>query len=427
MVMIARMKVALASWGSRGEVEPCVAVGRELQRRGHEVRTAVPPDLVDFAESAGLSSVPYGPELPAILDACRDFWTCFFRNPWRLQDLNRLGLELSAPFIESWREMNSTLVALADGVDLLFSSLSFEQLPANVAEAYEIPLATLHWFPMRANAQLLPFLPAPVARLAMKTHEWLDWRGAVKSIDQQQRSALSLSEATDPWPRRITERGSLEIQAYDEACFPGLAAEWAEYDDQRPFVGTLTMELTTEADGDVVSWIAAGTPPIFFGFGSIPVESPTETLEMISSACTELGERALLCSGCSDFSGLPHTADVKVVESINYAAIFPSCRALVHHGGSGTTAVGLRSGVPTLILSTDLNQTLWGATIKRLKVGAARRFSVTTRQTLVDDLRTVLDAQYLARARELATRMTKPAESIVAAADLVERFAASGA
>src|SRR5205807_1966607 len=102
----------------------------------------------------------------------------------------------------------------------------------------------------------------------------------------------------------------------------------------------------------VASWIAAGTPPIFFGFGSVPVESPADTLAMISSACAQLGERALVCAGWSDFSHVSYLGHVKVVGAVNYAAIFPACRAVVHHGGAGTTAIGLRAGVPQLILST---------------------------------------------------------------------------
>ena len=228
-----------------------------------------------------------------------------------------------------------------------------------------------------------------------------------------------------PAPRRITERGSLEIQAYDEVCFPGLAAEWAKLDGQRPFVGTLTMELATDADDEVASWIAAGTPPICFGFGSIPVESPADTIAMIGAACAQLGERALVCAGATDFSHVPHFDHVKVVGTMNYAAIFPACRAVVHHGGAGTTAAGLRAGVPTLILWTWPDQPLWGAQVKRLKVGTARRFSTTTRESLVADLRRILAPEYVARARELATRMTKPAESVANAADLVEKFARS--
>jgi UDP:flavonoid glycosyltransferase YjiC (YdhE family) len=256
----------------------------------------------------------------------------------------------------------------------------------------------------------------------MTVYEWLAWHMG-KKLEDAQRRELGLPKATGPWPRRFTERGSLEIQTYDEVCFPGLAAEWAKFDGQRPFVGALTMELPTDADDEVASWIAAGTPPIFFGFGSIPAESPADTIAMISAACAQLGERALVCSAGTDFSHVPHFDHVKVVGAMNYAAAFPACRAVVHHGGVGTTAAGLRAGVPTLILSTDLDQTLWGARVKRLKVGTARRFSATTQKSLVADLRTILAPQYVARAREIATRMTKPADSVAAAADLVENCA----
>jgi UDP:flavonoid glycosyltransferase YjiC (YdhE family) len=183
------------------------------------------------------------------------------------------------------------------------------------------------------------------------------------------------------------------------------------------------MELPTDADEEVLSWIAAGKPPIYFGFGSMPVESPAATLAMISAACAQLGERALVCAGWSGFSHLPHPEHVKVVGAVNYAAIFPTCRAVVHHGGSGTTAAGLRAGVSTLILWTLPDQQLWAAQLKRLKVGSGQRFSSTTQRSLVADLRTILAPQYVARAREIATRMTKPAESVRAAADLVENFA----
>ncbi|WP_369817938.1 glycosyltransferase, partial [Mycobacterium sp. E3339] len=182
-------------------------------------------------------------------------------------------------------------------------------------------------------------------------------------------------------------------------------------DGQRPFVGALTMELTTELDDDVASWIAAGSPPICFASGSIPVESPTEMVEMISTACTQLGERALICAGGSDFSEVPHFDHVKVVGPVNYAAVFPACRAVVHHGGSGTTAASLRAGVPTLILWSSADQPYWGAQVKRLEVGTARRFSKTTSKSLVADLRQTLTPSYATRAREIATRMTKPSES----------------
>ena len=144
---------------------------------------------------------------------------------------------------------------------------------------------------------------------------------------------------------------------------------------------------------------------------------------MIGAACAQLGERALVGAGSSDFSNVPHFEHVKVVGVVNYAAIFPACRAVVHHGGAGTLAAGLRAGVPQLILWTLPDQPFFTAQLKRLKVGSGRRFSTTTEKSLVTDLRRILAPQYLTRAREIATRMTKPAESAVAAADRLEDFA----
>jgi UDP:flavonoid glycosyltransferase YjiC (YdhE family) len=418
------MKFVVASYGTRGDVEPCVAVGSELLRRGHEVRMAVPPDQIGFAESAGLAAVAYGPDTQVWWGAHRDLWTRFFDNFWKIQDLIRLFREIGESVIQYWEQITTTLTSLADGADLLVTFLNFEPPAANVAEYYDIPLATVHVFPVRANGQVWPFLPSPLGRYALTVYGWANWRG-VKRFDDAQRRQLGLPKAAGPAPRRITERGSLEIQAYDEVCFPGLAAEWAKWNGQRPFVGALTMELTTDADDEVASWIAGGTPPIFFGFGSTPAKTPADTLAMISAACAQLGERALVCSGWSDFSHVPHFENVKVVGTMNYAAAFPACRAIVHHGGLGTTAAGLRAGVPMLIFWTAPDQAIWAARVKRLKVGSGRRFSAINQKSLVADLRTILDPQYVARAREIAPQMTKPAESVANAADLLEKLARS--
>jgi UDP:flavonoid glycosyltransferase YjiC (YdhE family) len=218
----------------------------------------------------------------------------------------------------------------------------------------------------------------------------------------------------------MMEHESLEIQAYDELCFPGLAAEWADQGGRRPFVGALTLELPTAADGKVLSWIAAGPPPIYFGFGSTPVAYPADTVAAISAACAQLGERALICSGPNDFTHIPHAEHVKVVDEIGQAAIFPLCRAVVHHGGAGTTAAGLRAGIPTLILWNGLDQPVWAESVTRLKVGFGRRFSESTVDSLVADLHSVLAPPYASRAREVAAEMTTPAESLAHAADLLE-------
>ncbi len=409
------MKFALACYGTRGDVEPSVSIGRELQRRGHEVRLAVPPDLVDFAESAGLSAVPYGPRLADFLreDFLRHFWSRIFGNP-----VSALR-ELWAPIAEHWSATSTTLMSLAQHCDLLSTGLNYEQPAANVAEFYGIPLETLHHIPMRPNGQLVPALPSALVRAGGALSDWLFW-WSTRSAEDAQRRELGLPPARVPATRRMARRGVLEIQAYDAVSVPGLAAEWAGFGDRRPFVGALTMELPTPSDAEVLEWIAAGTPPICFATGSIPVESPSQTVQMFASVCSRLGERALICAGGTDIDGVPEYGHVKVVGAVNYARVFPACRAIVHHGGSGTTAAVLRAGVPSLVTWSSADQPYWGNQVKRLKVGTSRRFSHTTPDTLVADLRRILTPDYAVRARAVAARMTDPADSVVRAADLFE-------
>ena len=300
--------------------------------------------------------------------------------------------------------------------------MNFEEVAVNVAEYCDIPFATLHIFPLRANGQLVPFLPAPLSRSAMTMFEWLTWRGQHKDEDAQRRE-LGLPKRSGPWHRRITKHGSLEIQAYDEVCYPGLAAEWARWDGRRPFVGALTLELPTDTDDEVASWIGAGTPPICFGFGSVGVESAADTLAMISSVCAELGERALICAAGTDFSSAaPFGAregggrDELRRRPSRLPRVCSSRRRRHHERGV--------AGRPPHLDPLDAARPGGvGSPCQAAESGSGRRFSTTTRESLLADLRTILAPQCLTRARELASRMTKPAESVATAADLVENFA----
>ena len=191
------MKFVLASYGGRGDIEPAVVVGRELLRRGHDVRMAVPPNLVGFTEAAGLAAVAYGLDSKPIMDLQRKYWTCYFRTPWKLKELNRMGRETAEFATQCWGEMTTALASAAAGADLLLTGLIFEQPAANVAEYHDIPLATLHFFPVRAHGRLLPFLPAPLSRAVMMVNDWLVWRGTKKDEDAQRRE-LGLPKATSP-------------------------------------------------------------------------------------------------------------------------------------------------------------------------------------------------------------------------------------
>ena len=422
------MRFVLANWGTRGEVEPLAAIGRELVHRGHDVLMVVAPEMVGFAESAGPQAIAFGPTLRSVDDPHHEFWNLLFSKPWKTKELNRLRRAFAGLLDEHRGQARSSLLSVADGADLLLTGLNYEGVASNVAEYCGTPLATLQIFPLRVNSHQIPFLPRPVCRSVMVLGERMARRGH-KAMDDAERLALGLPKATNHWTKRIAELGAMEIQAYEPQCYPGLPDEWARFNDHdiplRPFVGGLTMELPADQDDEIASWIAAGSPPIFFSFGSMPVDTAADTIGMIARACANLGQRALVGAGWADYTNVPQYDHVKIVGPVNYANILPACRAVVHHGGSGTTHAGLRAGRPTLILWMLPDQGCWGSRLKKLKVGTGRRFVGTTEKTLAADLRTILNPEYLTRAEELASRMTKPADSVAAAADLMEKFASS--
>jgi UDP:flavonoid glycosyltransferase YjiC (YdhE family) len=382
------MKFVLATLGSRGDVEPCAAIARELQRRAHEVLMAVPPNMVRFVESAGLTAVPHGRDhVVQNENIARKYGAT--PNPITM------ALEILRDINELWPALGNALTSLADGADLLLTDASQQGLGANVAEYYGIPMAAVHIYPlMQDGADSQP----------------------TKEAEDAYRRELGLPEETPTPPQP-----PLEIQAFDELFFPGLAAEWGKWGLRRRFVGGLTLELPADADDEVSSWIAAGTAPIYFGFGSSArVAFPADVVEMIAAACTQLGERALICSGSSDLTNIPRFDHVKVVGTVNHSTVFPACRAVVHHGGPGTTFAGMRARVPTLALAVSVDQPMWAAAVNRLGVGIGRPFFDATPDTLISDLRAILTPECLARTQEVAAQMTTPAESAAIAADLLE-------
>ena len=411
------MRYAVAVHGTRGDVEPAAALALELIRRGHEIRMAVPPNLVEFAESAGIPApvLSYGP------DSQQQVQTEAFDQWWRLRNPATALGQAREYLTDGWAQMSQTLTATAADADLILTGTTYQEVAANVAECLGVPLAALHYFPTRPNSRILPVpLPMSVVRPAWAVAEWVRWR-LLKPAEDEQRRSLGLPDARHRAARRIAEHGTLEIQAYDEVFFPGLSADFA---GNRPLVGAMTLQLAGEADDGVEAWVVEGTAPVYFGFGSMPVADPGETVAMISEVCAELGQRALICSGAMEVGDLRADGPVKIVRSVNHAQIFPRCRAVVHHGGAGTTAAGVRAGVPTLVLWVGADQPVWAQAVQRLGVGTSRRFSASTAESLREDLQTVLSAHCAARARATAALTTPPEHSVAMTADLLEQAAA---
>ena len=311
--------------------------------------------------------------------------------------------ELWQPVMLYWGDMDAVLTPLAKGRPAVRRLV----LPRRCGERRRVLRHTAgHAGLLSRPAQPQnrpPFIPAPLFKWGFAAYElfgcWMN-----RKPEDAQRLRLGLPRTRKSSTRRLAELGALEIQTYDELLFPGLKEDWADLHETRPFVGTLSMGLSTDIDDEVAAWISAGTPPICFGFGSMPLESAADTVTMIGEVCAQLGERALICSGWTDYSEGPQFDHVKVVGPVSYERIFPMCRAVVHHGGSGTTAAALRAGVPSLILWMAGDQPFWAAQLKRLRVGTGRRLISTKPEQLLSDLRQICTPEYEG-ARALGARM----------------------
>ncbi|MFI2366362.1 glycosyltransferase [Promicromonospora sp. NPDC019610] len=450
------MRHVMALVGSRGDVQPALAVALELRRRGDEVVTGVAPNLVPLAARLGLDPVPLGIDSGALLGS--DLVRRDMRSAHPVRRVRALRAVASA----GWDELRTGLIALLDdvgGADTVVTGLLGQEVAAAVAERRGLAMAALHYCPVRANRVVSPVsgVRGPGAtRAVWALGERVRW-GLTRRAENAQRAALGLGGTRVHLPTRLRAAGAVEIQAYDPVLAPGLADEWGP---RRPLTGFLALDDAARArlgeagagsggsldpgpDAGLDSWLEDGEPPVYVGFGSMPVVDPAALLAAVDAACADLGVRALVSAGWNDFSGAagsdgpagqsgadgqpgqtgqlgPDTKRVRVVGAVDHAAVLPRCRAAVHHGGAGTTAAALRAGLPAVVGWYSADQPMWGELLRGAGVGVARRASTLTQPgVLAGALAAVLDDATAARAAALGSRLRPPAEAVAAAADAI--------
>jgi UDP:flavonoid glycosyltransferase YjiC (YdhE family) len=432
----------MALVGSRGDVQPALAVGLELRRRGHEVVTGVAPNLVPLAERLGLDPVPLGIDSAALLGS--DLVRRDMRSARPVRRVRALRAVASA----GWDELRSGLLALLDdvgGADTLVTGLLGQEVAAAVAERRGLRMAALHYCPVRANRVVSPVsgLRGPGAtRAAWALGERLRW-DLTRRAENAQRSELGLGAARVHLPTRLQDAGAVEIQAYDPALVPGLADEWGP---RRPLTGFLALDDDARArlgeagsgsapvqDDGLDAWLDDGDAPVYVGFGSMPVADPPALLAAVDAACAELGVRALVSAGWNDFSAAGSSGTsidekrVRVVGAVDHAAVLPRCRAAVHPGGAGTTGAVLRAGLPAVVGWYSADQPMWGDLLRGAGVGVARRASTLTQHgVLAGALAEVLDDATAARAAALGSRLVPADRAVAAAADAIDGAGSSG-
>jgi sterol 3beta-glucosyltransferase len=417
------VRICLIGAGTRGDAQPMVLLARELQRRGHDVVVGVSADLVSFAERAGLVVLPFGPDSQEV------FATPEGQRMLAAGNVRQFLTRLAAVAHERFAVSVQELTALITGADLVVAGMLAEDAGLCFTEALGIPLVSLHLTPLRPTrsyASPLVTTRALPGRLNLATGTLFEqvWRRNLAGDMALLRNQLGLAPERRTAPARLAAAGATEVQAYSDVVVPGLS----DLGPRRPRVGYLTptrqdRELFGEGRTEPAldAWLNAGDPPVYLGFGSMPLVDPGATMAMVGRVTGRLGVRALVSAGPSRMgSGADPGPDVHVVRSVDHDEVLPRCRAVVHHGGAGTTAATLLAGRPALVCSVFADQPFWGSRVARLGAGAHVRLASLDEGRLERGLAAVLSPEVGRRAGELGIRLRAEAGAPARAADLVE-------
>ena len=387
------MRVLLSTIGSRGDVQPLVALGSELKALGQDVRLCVPPDFRDWIEGLGMPVTPIGPELR---------WTGKARPSGAsiTAEQRRRMLEgtVAAQF--------ETIAAAARGCDVMVGATALQVAAPSVAAHMGIPYVFAAYCPAVLPS---PRHPPPV----------LTMLGDTPAPGMTDYSALWVEDArrwNDTWlPLINARRDSLglapigDVRSYVLSPRPWLAADatlapWPDAADDTVFqTGAWILPDERPLSPELEAFLDAGAPPVYFGFGSI--RAPDDLARAMIESARALGRRAIVSRGWAELALVDDKPDCLVIGEVNQQALFPRAAAVVHHGGAGTTHAAARAGAPQVVIPQHYDQHYWAQRVHELGVGIAHPSSAPTTESLTPALDHALNRDVARRATSVATRV----------------------
>jgi UDP:flavonoid glycosyltransferase YjiC (YdhE family) len=399
------MRITVFAAGSRGDVQPAVALGRALIAAGYAVTLAAPADFKDFIEQHGVPCHPLRGDVQAIMagETGRRFMERGSLNP--LQSIRAMRAML-APVIGA---MTGDLRAACRGADALACLAVFAGFGRAIAESQGLPQINFEPTPVLPTAAF-PAAGWPVqanlggwlsrlSGVAMLHVIWQWYRPFVNDfrqglglpaysgrqfIDDLRRTPLVGAYS----PRVIPPPGDWPATARVTGYF------WLEGEDWQP-------------PAALEAFLAAGRPPVYVGFGSMAGRDPAQTASLALEALALSGQRGVLVTGWGGLRAGSVPANVLVLAGAPHARLFPRMAAVVHHGGAGTTAEGLRAGVPAVVVPFIVDQRFWGARVRALGAGPRPipRKALTARKLAAAIDRAVHDEAMRARAERLGAAL----------------------
>lgn len=368
------MNILILTFGSRGDVQPYIALGKGLQAAGHSVTLCTAEPFESFVTENGLRYGYMSGDILKLIetDAGRG----------AMEDMGGLwgSIKTMVTLTKMAKPINKQMmidsVRVAEDVQPDLVIYHPKALAAvSIAEKHGVPAVMALLQPMMAPTADFPTAGVPALplgggynRLTYKLIEF-GYRQYAKEVNQVRESMLGL----DPFPKsagvlNMPDGTPIPIL---HAFSPHLVPRPSDWPAQAHTTGYWFLDQPNnwEPSPELVAFLDAGDPPVYIGFGSMSGRNPRKTTEAVVGAVRQAGVRAIIATGWGglDADSLPDT--ILKIDSAPHDWLFPQMTAVVHHGGAGTTAAGLRAGKPTVICPFFGDQPFWGSQVEKLGVG----------------------------------------------------------
>ena len=420
------MHVAISTFGSRGDVQPFLALAVGLQQAGHQVTLVTSHTFSDWIQSYGIDVRPVDFDPQDALN--HPEMQAFMRkggNHLRVLRVMREELARALNLHDEFWEV----VQSADFV--VQASTSVGALEAT--ELLNIPSAIVHLFPFSTTREFPSFFLGALRsslgpgynQLTHRAAHQLVWKIIGAPMSNQWRQQLGL--------RAWRSYSEMYAQARQQktpilcAFSPSLLPKPADWDANHFLTGYWFLDRppTWQPPAELVHFLESGPPPVYIGYGSMNAGDGEEKTQLILRALELSGQRGILLSGWGGLAQGKEAENVFYIENIPHDRLFPQMAAVVHHGGAGSTAAGIRAGIPSLVTPVAADQYAWAEQVIKAGVGPRMpdRKSLTA-ENLAEGIQVALNNQEMrSRAAQLGNNI-RAENGVEQAIKVIERHAA---
>ena len=364
------MRIAIIASGSRGDVQPYIALGKGLHEAGHTVWLLTHHNFEALVVACGLEFWPLRGNVQEVAES-EEMRALLEKGNFIA--ISRYTAQAAKGAAVRWAEDGMAacqgMEMLVAGLGGLFLGISLaEKLGLPLLQAYYVPFTPTKAFPGALLPQSTPRLGGRFNRLTHHATREIMWQGS-RAADKLAREQVLGLPAASFWGPYDSEclRGMPVLYGYSPSVIPA-PPDWGA--DQH----VTGYWFLNEGEGwtpppALIDFLEAGPAPIYIGFGSMSSRKPEETAELVIAALRLANQRAILLSGWSGLQKADVPDTIFMIDSVPHSWLFPRLAAVVHHGGAGTTAAGLRAGVPSVVIPFFGDPPFWGERFASLGVG----------------------------------------------------------